>query len=103
MGSRGKIASGALCRAADRAAEPGRGQLVLAYRNDDVARLNTGIRDQRLAAGELRGHVTVAGANYAAGDRLVFLKNDHQGREANNLGRSNGQAIRVTNGTLATL
>ncbi|HEV3459966.1 MAG TPA: AAA family ATPase [Thermoanaerobaculia bacterium] len=89
--------------AADRTAEPGRGQLVLAYRNDDVARLNTGIRDQRLAAGELRGHVAVAGANYAAGDRLVFLKNDHQGREVSNLGRGKGQAIGVKNGTLATL
>jgi len=89
--------------AVDRAAEPGRGQLVLAYRNDDVARLNTGIRDQRLAAGELRGHVTVAGANYAAGDRLVFLKNDHQGREVSNLGRGKRQAIGVKNGTLATL
>jgi Ti-type conjugative transfer relaxase TraA len=89
--------------AADRAADPARGQLVLAYRNDDVARLNTGIRDQRLVAGELHGNVTVAGADYAAGDRLVFLKNDHQGREVTNLGRAKGQAIGVKNGTLATL
>ena len=89
--------------AADRAADPGRGQLVLAYRNDDVARLNTGIRDQRLAAGELRAGVTVAGADYAAGDRLVFLKNDHQGREVTNLGRAKGQAVGVKNGTLGTL
>ncbi len=89
--------------AADRAADPGRGQLVLAYRNDDVARLNTGIRDQRLAAGELGAGVTVAGADYAAGDRLVFLKNDHQGREVTNLGRAKGQAVGVKNGTLATL
>jgi hypothetical protein len=36
-----------------------------------VARLNTGIRDQRLAAGELRSHGTVGGTDYAAGDRLV--------------------------------
>jgi Ti-type conjugative transfer relaxase TraA len=89
--------------ATDRAADPARGQLVLAYRNDDVARLNTGIRDQRLAAGELRGHVTVAGADYAAGDRLVFLKNDHQGREVTNLGRAKSHATGVKNGTLATL
>ena len=89
--------------AADRAADPASGQLVLAYRNDDVARLNTGIRDQRLVAGELRGNVTVAGADYAAGDRLVFLKNDHQGREVTNLGRAKGQANGVKNGTLATL
>jgi len=89
--------------AADRAADPARGQLVLAYRNDDVARLNAGIRDQRLAAGELRGHVTVTGTDYAAGDRLVFLKNDHQGREVTNLGRAKNQATGVKNGTLATL
>jgi Ti-type conjugative transfer relaxase TraA len=89
--------------AADRAVDPARGQLVLAYRNDDVSRLNAGIRDQRLAAGELRGHVTVAGADYAAGDRLVFLKNDHQGREVTNLGRAKSQATGVKNGTLATL
>src|SRR5579864_4079706 len=89
--------------AADRAADPARGQLVLAYRNDDVARLNTGIRDQRLAAGELRGNVTVAGADYAAGDRLVFLKNDHQGREVTNLGRVDERGQGVKNGTLATL
>jgi hypothetical protein len=88
---------------ADRAADPACGQLVLAYRNDDVARLNTGIRDQRLAAGELSGHVTVAGADYAAGDRLVYLKNDHQGREVTNLGRAKGQTTGVKNGTLATL
>ena len=48
----------------------------------------------------LRGNVTVAGADYAAGDRLVFLKNDHQGREVTNLGRAKGQATGVKNGTL---
>ena len=31
---------------------------MLAYRNDDIAQLNTGIRDQRLAAGEFRAGVT---------------------------------------------
>jgi AAA domain len=89
--------------AVDRAADPGRGQLILAYRNDDVARLNAGIRAQRQAAGELRGGVTVAGAEYARGDRLVFLKNDHQGREVTNLSRGKAQSIGVKNGTLATL
>ncbi len=89
--------------AADRVADPGSRQLVLAYRNDDVQRLNAGIRAHRLAAGELRAGVNVAGVEYSAGDRLVFLKNDHQGREVTNLDRGRGQDVGVKNGTLATL
>ena len=89
--------------AADRTADPGSPQLVLAYRNDDVQRLNAGIRAHRQVAGELRAGVDVAGVEYSAGDRLVFLKNDHQGREVTNLDRGRGQAVGVKNGTLATL
>jgi hypothetical protein len=87
---------------ADRAAAPAGGQLVLAYRNDDVRQLNAEIRAARQAAGELGPGVAVSGADYAAGDRVVFLRNDHPGREVGNLERG-GSAVGVKNGTLATL
>jgi ATP-dependent exoDNAse (exonuclease V) alpha subunit len=75
----------------------------LPYRNDDVARLNAGIRDQRLAAGELRGHVTVAGATTPPATTWCSSRTTTRAKEVSNLGRGKGQAIGVKNGTLATL
>jgi hypothetical protein len=72
---------------ADAAAAPGCGQLVLANRNDEVRRLNADIRAGRQAAGELGPGIRVAGAEYSAGDRLVFLKNDNHGLQVANLAR----------------
>jgi hypothetical protein len=105
---------------ADRRAAPEREQLVLAYRNDDVRQLNAAIRGERQAAGELAPGLNVAGAEYSAGDRIVFLKNDHRGLEVANLGRNGNdqgghrdqggergnrgeRAQGVKNGTLGTL
>src|ERR1700732_1179459 len=95
MGTRLVIAQ----HAADRNADPERGQLVLAYRNDDVRRLNADIRvcrGRRLARpGRSRR------ADYAAGDHLVFLKDHHQGLQVTNLARAAHRGQGVKNGTLA--
>jgi hypothetical protein len=93
---------------ADRRAAPERELLGLAYRNADVCQLNAKIRGERQAAGELAPGLHVAGAEYSAGDRIVFLKNDHRGLEVANLGRSDqgGSGVRgpsaVTAATAAT-
>jgi AAA domain len=88
---------------ADRAASTGGSQLVLSYRNDEVRQLNAEIRGARLGAGELGPGVHVAGADYAAGDRIVFLKNDHHGRMVANLKGADLRGRGVKNGTLGTL
>ena len=88
---------------ADRREAPERGQLVLAYRNADVRQLNAEIRGARKAAGELGQGVTVRGAEYAACDRVVFLRNDNHGLEVANLGRADARGNGVKNGTLGTL
>jgi Ti-type conjugative transfer relaxase TraA len=87
---------------ADRQAQPEAAQLIVAYRNADARELNEAVRAARTAAGELGPGVSVGGAEYAPGDRLVFLRNDHQGREVRNLD-SSGAAVGVKNGTLGTV
>ncbi|MDA8139911.1 MAG: Ti-type conjugative transfer relaxase TraA [Desulfobacteraceae bacterium] len=69
-------------------------RLIIAYRNKDVAGLNMGARQILKEAGWLDAHEmrfdTVKGkVTMAAGDRLIFLKND--------------KAMRVKNGTLGTV
>jgi len=88
---------------ADHAAAPERSQLVLSYRNEEVRQLNADIRALRQGAGELGPGIRVAGAEYAAGDRLVFLKNDNHGLQVANLARVDERGQGVKNGTLATL
>jgi Ti-type conjugative transfer relaxase TraA len=90
---------------ADHAAAPERSQLVLSYRNEEVRQLNADIRAVRQAAGELGPGIRVAGAEYAAGDRLVFLKNDNHGLQVANLARADERVagVGVKNGTLATV
>ncbi len=87
---------------ADRQGQPDPAQLIVTYRNDEARRLNDAVRTERQAAGELapRG-VQVGGAEYAGGDRLVFLKNDHQGRVVETLDRGAGAGVK--NGTLGTI
>lgn len=64
---------------ADRAEHPAGSQLIVAYRNADARGLNDAVRDARHAAGELaHPAVPIGGRDYAAGDRIVFLSNDHQ-------------------------
>jgi Ti-type conjugative transfer relaxase TraA len=69
-------------------------RLIIAYRNKDVAGLNMGARQILKEAGRLDAHEmrfdTVKGkVTMAAGDRLIFLKND--------------TTMRVKNGTLGTV
>ena len=86
----------------DRRDRPEASQLIVAFRNDDARQLNQVVRTARRAAGELGTGVSVAGAEYAPGDRIVFLKNDHQGREVADLGPGTGRSG-VKNGTLGTV
>ena len=68
-------------------------RLILTHRRKDVAKLNAAVRKSLIANGNLKGerkYETTNGAKkFAAGDRILFTKND------NNLG--------VKNGTLGTI
>jgi hypothetical protein len=85
----------------DRAAAPEASRLVIAYRNDDVLQLNAAIRSARGAAGELGPGIGVAGVEYSAGDRLLFLRNDPVGRQVVSL--DSAAPAGVHNGTLGTI
>jgi hypothetical protein len=86
---------------ADRREQPDAAQLIVAYRNAEARELNGAVRSARLAAGELGSDVPV-GAVESPGERIVFLRNDHQGREVQNVDRS-GAAVGVKNEALGTV
>ena len=77
-----------------RQAHPQESQLMVAFMRADVRQLNAQARELRRAAGELgQGEViaTKQGAHeFAAGDRLIFLQNEHD-------------IMQVKNGTLGTV
>jgi Ti-type conjugative transfer relaxase TraA len=77
----------------DRTTNPDKSQIVLAHTNKDVQALNQAIRDERKARGDLADGAVVetekGAREFAAGDRIVFLKNDRD--------------VGVKNGTLATI
>lgn len=62
--------------------ERGQGtSLMMAYTNKDVADLNQGAREYRKSVGELRGaehsfSTEKGGRSFAAGDRIIFLRNE---------------------------
>ena len=88
----------------DRRQDPTGAQLILAYRNADVAQLNEAVRAGRQAAGELGPGVGVGGIELARGDRIVFLRNDNHGRDVVNLDAPGASpALGVRNGTLGTV
>jgi hypothetical protein len=88
----------------DRTQDPAATQLILAYRNVEVAQLNDAVRAGRRTAGELGPGVQVAGTELAAGDRIVFLRNDNHGRDVVNLEpAATPSAVGVRNGTLGTV
>ena len=64
----------------DRMAEPGKSRIILTHTNDEVRDLNLTARDRLRLAGALGEDVTVRAERgerqFAAGDRLMFLKND---------------------------
>lgn len=80
--------------AASYVADQGKGsQIILAHSNADVQALNQAVRDARKERGELAGSARFVtergGREFAAGDRIVFLKNDRD--------------LGVKNGTLGTV
>lgn len=64
----------------DRVAEPGKSRIILTHTNDEVRELNLTARDRLRQAGALGEDVAVKAERgeraFAAGDRLMFLKND---------------------------
>jgi Ti-type conjugative transfer relaxase TraA len=64
----------------DRIAEPGKSRIILTHTNDEVRDLNLTARDRLRQTGALGEDVTVKAERgervFAAGDRLMFLKND---------------------------
>ncbi|WP_425998229.1 Ti-type conjugative transfer relaxase TraA [Caulobacter sp. DWR1-3-2b1] len=64
----------------DRIAEPGKSRIILTHTNDEVRDLNLTARDRLRQAGALGEDVTVKAERgeraFAAGDRMMFLKND---------------------------
>ncbi|NQE63417.1 Ti-type conjugative transfer relaxase TraA [Caulobacter sp. RHG1] len=64
----------------DRIAEPGKSRIILTHTNDEVRDLNLTARDRLRGGGALGDDVTVKAERgeraFAAGDRLMFLKND---------------------------
>lgn len=80
--------------AASYVADQGKGsQIILAHSNADVQALNQAVRDARKERGGLAGSARFmterGGREFAAGDRIVFLKNDRD--------------LGVKNGTLGTV
>ena len=77
----------------DRLAEPGASRIILTHTNDEVRALNEAARDRMRTSGALGEEVSLTVERgeraFAAGDRIMFLRNE----------RSMG----VKNGTLATV
>ena len=84
----------------DRYLAPDQSSLILAHRRGDVRRLNERIREVRRDAGELGAGVRLDGREFSAGDRVLFLRNDHAGRDVRTV---EGAGTGVKNGTLGTL
>ncbi len=84
----------------DRYLTPDQSSLILAHRKADVRQLNERIREVRRDAGELGPGIKLNGREFAAGDRVLFLRNDHTGRDVRTV---EGEGRGVKNGTLGTL
>ncbi len=84
----------------DRYLVPDQSSLILAHRKIDVRLLNDRIREVRRDAGELGNGVRINGREFAAGDRVLFLRNDHNGRDVRTV---EGQGRGVKNGALGLL
>jgi Ti-type conjugative transfer relaxase TraA len=77
----------------DRTAEPKASRIILTHTNDEVRDLNLAARGRLRAAGALGQDITIGAErgrrDFAAGDRMMFLKND--------------RGLGVKNGTLGTI
>ena len=87
--------------ARDRCQDPAGSQLILARSHTDVAPLNDAVRAERLAAGEIGPGVRAGSIELAPGDRIVFLRDDRQGRAVTNLGSAPDAGVRA--GALGTV
>jgi Ti-type conjugative transfer relaxase TraA len=68
---------------------PEKSQIVLAYKRDDVSKLNQAIRSEFKERGLLGESTEINGKEFAEGDRFVFLKNQYD--------------MDVRNGTVGTI
>jgi len=64
--------------------------------------MTTPVRAERRSAGELGAGTAAGSAEYAPGDRIVFLRNDNAGRDVANLD-AGASTAGVKNGTLGTV
>lgn len=66
----------------DRAASPGASRIILTHTNDEVRELNLAARGRLRAGGQLGEDVTIdverGERSFAAGDRVMFLKNERE-------------------------
>jgi Ti-type conjugative transfer relaxase TraA len=87
--------------ARDRRQDPAGSQLILAQSHTDVAQLNDAVRAERQAAGEIGPAVRAGGTELARGDRIVFLRDDREGRAVANLEAAPDHGVRA--GALGTV
>jgi hypothetical protein len=81
--------------------EPACGRLILAGSQAEAAQLNAAVRAERQAAGELGPGIRSGGVELAPGDRVVFRRDDHEGRHVVGLDDDAGRG--VSRGALGTI
>ncbi|HXO42373.1 MAG TPA: AAA family ATPase, partial [Thermoanaerobaculia bacterium] len=84
----------------DASQEPAGGRLILAGSQAEAAQLNAAVRAERQAAGELGPGIRAGSVELAAGDRVVFRRDDHEGRHVVDLDAA-GRGVR--RGALGTV
>jgi Ti-type conjugative transfer relaxase TraA len=87
--------------ARDRSQDPAGSQLILAQGHTEVAHLNDAVRAERRAAGEIGPGVRAGSVELAGGDRIVFLRDDRQGRAVVNVEAAPDRGVRA--GALGTV
>ena len=86
--------------ARDRLQEPAGGRLILAGSQAEAAQLNAAVRAERQAAGELGPGIRAGSVELAAGDRVVFRRDDHEGRHVVDLDAAGRGVSRGALGTV---
>jgi Ti-type conjugative transfer relaxase TraA len=81
--------------ARDRRQDPAGSQLILAQSHTEVAQLNHAVRAERQAAGEIGPGVLAGSVELAPGDRIVFLRDDRQGRAVANVDAAPDRGVRA--------
>jgi len=86
--------------ARDRLQEPACGRLILAGSQDAATQLNAAVRAERQAAGELGPGIRAGSVELAAGDRVVFRRDDQEGLHVVDLDAAGGGVRRGALGTV---